>query len=94
MLKATTAPSKSLRPNAAGRLATTTRYATGLFRPFGIAFYPPGPNPRWVYVAENDKVVRFSYQGGDLKARGRPEIVVTNLPRGAGQLPGRGHWTL
>lgn len=82
-----------LRPDAAGKLVTTQRYATGLFRPFGIAFYPPGPTPRWVYVAENDKVVRFPYQSGDLQARGPAEIVVPNLPHGAGQLPGRGHWT-
>ena len=31
-------------------------------RPFGIAFYPPGDDPRWVYVANNNSVVRFAYQ--------------------------------
>src|SRR5215813_4423940 len=25
-------------------------FATGLKRPFGIAFYPPGNDPQWVYV--------------------------------------------
>jgi glucose/arabinose dehydrogenase len=82
-----------LRPNSAGKLVTTRRYATRLFRPFGIAFYPLGPDPRWLYVAQNDKVVRFPYRNGDLKARGAAQIVVASLPRGAGQLPGRGHWT-
>ena len=28
------------------RLGTAAVFATGLYRPFGIAFYPPGPNPR------------------------------------------------
>src|SRR6202042_1919106 len=25
-------------------------FAAGLDKPFGIAFYPPGPEPKWVYV--------------------------------------------
>lgn len=36
-------------------------FASGLQQPYGIAFYPPGPNPRWVYVANSDGVVRFAY---------------------------------
>ncbi len=28
-------------------------FATGLRRPFGIAFYPPGADPQWVYVAKH-----------------------------------------
>src|SRR6184192_3997708 len=51
-------------------------FATGLERPFGIAFHPPGPDPRWVYVGETGSVVRFPYQNGDLKARGARQIVV------------------
>jgi glucose/arabinose dehydrogenase len=34
-------------------------YAGGLRQPFGIAFYPPGPNPEWIYIANSDSVVRF-----------------------------------
>src|SRR5258707_10599715 len=37
-------------------------YATGLKGPFGIAFYPDGDNPQWVYVANTDSVVRFPYK--------------------------------
>ena len=37
-------------------------FARGLDEPFGIAFYPPGPDPKWVYVAETDAVVRFPYE--------------------------------
>src|SRR5690242_12998354 len=57
-------------------------FASGLDEPFGIAFYPPGPNPQWVYVANMRSVVRFAYRAGDLKARARPETVVHSLPRG------------
>lgn len=71
---------------------TTETFASGLVKPFGIAFYPPGPNPRFVYVGNTDSVVRFPYRNGDLKARGEAEMVVDNLP-GGGRLRGGGHWT-
>ena len=67
-------------------------FAAGLERPFGIAFYPPGPEPQYVYVANTGSVVRFPYRNGDLKARGAAETVVSNIP-GGGQLRGGGHWT-
>jgi glucose/arabinose dehydrogenase len=51
-------------------------YASGLNGPFGIAFYPAGNDPKWVYVANNDSVVRFPYHAGDLKASAKPETVV------------------
>ena len=54
-------------------------FATGLDRPFGIAFYPGGDNPQWIYVANNNSVVRFPYRNGDLKARGDAEVVVPHL---------------
>jgi glucose/arabinose dehydrogenase len=75
-----------------GRAATMEIYAGGLFKPFGVAFYPPGPDPRYLYVANTGSVVRFPYRNGDLHARGRPETVVPNLP-GGGRLRGGGHWT-
>src|SRR5208282_2859248 len=31
-----------------GRVRTVETFATGLDKPFGIAFYPPGPDPEWV----------------------------------------------
>ena len=57
-------------------------YASGLNRPFGIAFFPGGNNPQWIYVANTDGVVRFPYRSGDLKASGSPETIVANLPHG------------
>ncbi|HEX9470340.1 MAG TPA: sorbosone dehydrogenase family protein [Bradyrhizobium sp.] len=59
-------------------------YASGLRGPFGIAFYPSGDNPQWVYVANTDSVVRFPYRAGDLKAAQKPETVVAELPHGYG----------
>jgi glucose/arabinose dehydrogenase len=59
-------------------------YASGLSRPFGIAFFPAGDDPQWVYVANTDSVVRFPYHAGDLKASGEPETIVASLPHGSG----------
>jgi glucose/arabinose dehydrogenase len=67
-------------------------YSTGLTQPFGIAFYPPGSNPNYLYVANTDSVVRFPYRKGDMQATGKPEIVVASIP-GGGRLRGGGHWT-
>ena len=53
--------------------ASNVAFAEGLDRPFGIAFYPLGPKPKWVYVANANSVVRFAYKSGDLKASGPPE---------------------
>ena len=56
-------------------------FASGLTEPYGIAFYPPGPNPQYVYIGDTDAVLRFPYHNGDLKATGKPEHLV-NLPSG------------
>ncbi len=69
-----------------GKAEQAAIFATGLNRPFGINFYPPGPNPQWIYVGNTDSVVRFPYQNGDLKSRGPAEHLV-DLPSGGG------HWT-
>lgn len=75
-----------------GKPETNEVYASGLSLPFGIAFYPPGPKPTHVYVANTNSVVRFAYNEADTRARARPETVVPNLP-GFGRLRGGGHWT-
>lgn len=61
-------------------------FASGLNQPYGIAFYPAGANPQWVYVANTDGVVRFPYRNGDLEATGKAETIVKELPTGY-------HWT-
>ncbi|MDT5263343.1 MAG: hypothetical protein QOC61_2347 [Acidobacteriota bacterium] len=77
---------------AAGKAETSEVFAADLHQPFGIAFYPPGPDPRYIYIADTDAVLRFPYRSGDLKARGPAETVVPDLP-GGGRLRGGGHWT-
>jgi glucose/arabinose dehydrogenase len=75
-----------------GKAATISSYATGLDHPFGIAFYPAGANPQWIYVGNATTVIRFAYKSGDLKAARAPETIVPDLP-GYAQLRGGGHWT-
>ncbi|MEO6951418.1 MAG: PQQ-dependent sugar dehydrogenase [Polyangia bacterium] len=53
-------------------------FAEGLDAPFGIAFYPAN-DPRWVYVAEQNDVVRFPYTRGDLHAEGPPQRIIAEL---------------
>jgi glucose/arabinose dehydrogenase len=77
--------------DANGKPKQVSTYADGLSQPFGIAFYPAGPNPKWVYIGDTDAVVRFPYKNGDLKASGPPEKLA-DLP-GGGKLRGGGHWT-
>jgi glucose/arabinose dehydrogenase len=74
-----------VQPAAPEKLST---FAASLDRPFGIAFYPPGPDPRFVYVADNNAVLRFPYRSGDLAARGPAETIVPQLSKTTG-----GHWT-
>ena len=59
-------------------------FAEELQRPFGISFYPPGNKPEWVYVANNNSVVRFPYHNGNLKPAGPPEVIVPKLADGTG----------
>ena len=71
---------------AEGKPEKQETFATGLNRPFGINFYPPGPNPEYIYVGNTDAVVRFPYRNDDMKARG-PAEKLADLPAG------KGHWT-
>jgi glucose/arabinose dehydrogenase len=81
-----------------GKPQRVETFATGLTLPFGIAFYPPGPNPQYVYVGNTGSIVRFPYKNGDMEATGPAEVVISDLP--AGSVPGQpakpgtgGHFT-
>jgi len=56
-------------------------FASGLNIPFGMAFYPPGDDPQWLYVANMDSVVRFPYHNGDIRAASPPQHLL-DLPSG------------
>jgi glucose/arabinose dehydrogenase len=75
-----------------GKAAHIAKFATGLDHPFGIAFYPAGPNPKYVYVGNATTIQRFPYKSGDVHASGPAETVVPDIP-GYAQLTGGGHWT-
>jgi glucose/arabinose dehydrogenase len=72
-------------PPGTRKAGAATVFAAGLSQPFGIAFWPPSA-PRFVYVAETARVLRYPYANGDLQALGPAEPVLTGLPEG-------GHWT-
>ena len=75
------------RPGAPGAgPAQGEIFADGVQRVYGIAFYPSGENPRFVYVATPDSVMRFPYRSGDMKASG-PAEKIASLPGGGG------HWS-
>jgi glucose/arabinose dehydrogenase len=69
-----------------GKAEQAAIFASGLKRPYGIAFYPPGPDPQWIYIGTTSEVLRFPYHNGDLKASGAAEHIA-DLPSGGG------HWT-
>jgi glucose/arabinose dehydrogenase len=69
-----------LRPSAGGDKAETASvFATGLSRPYGLALWPSGANPKYLYVANVNSVVRYPYAAGDVKAKGEPETVVDKI---------------
>ncbi|MGV3615228.1 MAG: PQQ-dependent sugar dehydrogenase [Fimbriimonas sp.] len=67
-----------------GRADERHVFATGLNLPYGIAFHG-----NYLYVANTDSVVRFSYRAGQTEAAGEPETVVEELPHGGR----KNHWT-
>jgi glucose/arabinose dehydrogenase len=67
-------------PAGSAKPQTISEFASGLPQAFGIQFYPLGPNPKWVYVATSNGLVRFAYTNGDLKATGKPERLVSGIP--------------
>jgi glucose/arabinose dehydrogenase/cytochrome c2 len=78
-----------MRPSADGaKAASVETFAQGLLLPFGIEFYP-AKNPKWLYVGETNRVVRYAYKSGDVKASAVPEVVVPELSPSAGG----GHFT-
>ena len=74
-----------LHPSPDGRTSIKADvFAQGLDKPFGIAFYPNAEAPKWLYVAETNRVIRFPFKKGDVKASGAPEVVVPQLSASAG----------
>jgi glucose/arabinose dehydrogenase len=77
---------KVLRATPGQETPQIETFATGLLLPFGIAFYPLGPEPSFVYVANVNSIVRFAYVNGDLHARGPAETIVPHAVAADGSL--------
>jgi glucose/arabinose dehydrogenase len=75
---------KVLRSTDGMKADTAEVFATGLSRPYGMAFWPSGANPQYLYVAGVNSVVRIPYRNGDLKARSKPEVIVPELSETSG----------
>lgn len=75
---------KLLRSSTGERVDTVSVFASGLERPYGMAFYPSGSNPRYLYVATLNQVVRLPYRRGELTAGAAPQVVVPALTVGTG----------
>src|SRR5438046_6132885 len=58
---------------------TETFAERDLNKPFGIAFYPPGDDPKFLYVTNTDGVIRILYRNGDLNARGAAQQPAARL---------------
>lgn len=68
---------KVIRGAHAGSVQVFTE--RGLNKPFGMAFYPTGDDPQFLYVANTDGLIRFPYRNGDLKVRGPAEKLAATL---------------
>jgi glucose/arabinose dehydrogenase len=73
------------RGGSAGAPAKPEVFAQGIDRPYGILFYPAA-DPRYVYVAAANQVVRYPYRSGAVQAVGPAEVIVSNIPT-------ERHWT-
>jgi glucose/arabinose dehydrogenase len=70
---------------ASGKPVNPVVFAENLEKPYGIAFLP-ATEPRYVYVAASNQVVRYPYRSGSLKASGPAEVIIANIPT-------KRHWT-
>jgi glucose/arabinose dehydrogenase len=69
--------------NGDGKVDERFVFASGLSRPFGMAFWK-----NYLYVGDTDAVIRFTYKPGQTKAEGSPEKIA-DLPMNGY----REHWT-
>jgi glucose/arabinose dehydrogenase/cytochrome c2 len=74
-----------LHPAADGQRAAGSQvFVSGLNQPFGLAFFPSSTEPRWLYVAETNRVMRYPWHTGDALPTGRAEVVIPELPAAGG----------
>jgi glucose/arabinose dehydrogenase len=69
-----------------GKVERKETFASGLRQPYGMAFHPPGKNPKWLYVANSNGVVRFPYSNDTMQSGGEAEEIIRDIPSAH-------HWT-
>ncbi|HEY0956506.1 MAG TPA: PQQ-dependent sugar dehydrogenase [Roseateles sp.] len=75
---------KVFRSSTGETADVVSTFAAGMDRPFGLAFWPTGADPQYLYVAFVNSIVRYPYRNGDLVAGGEPEVVVPRLSQAVG----------
>jgi glucose/arabinose dehydrogenase len=66
-------------PRGSAKPEVNRVFASDLYQPYGVAFYPPNAEPEWVYIANSDGVVRYRYKNGDVIATGLPETITKRI---------------
>jgi glucose/arabinose dehydrogenase len=69
---------KVIQSNPSGGATKDFDYATGLQRPHDIVFHKIGET-QYVYIAEKNQIIRYTYTNGDTQAKNK-EVIVANLP--------------
>ena len=67
--------------DGADKPALNQVFVSGLDRPFGVAFYPPGPDPKWVYVASPNTWCAIPTPTATSPPAGRPRPWSPSWPR-------------
>ncbi len=75
-------------PDGAARPSAEAVFADGLDQPFGIAFWPPRPEPRFLYVGEINRVIRYPFHSGATRPDGPAQTVVPEIAPTTSD-----HWT-
>lgn len=74
-----------LRPDGSGKKsAHSTVFAGDLDEPFGMVLVPAGAHPKWLYVAETNRIVRYAYTPGASAPSGKPEVIVAQISPSTG----------
>ncbi len=71
-----------LSPDGASVVERKT-FVSGLDGPFGLGFYPPGPEPKWLYRRDHRRPsCAFRTSAATSSHRSKPEMLVRDLPDG------------
>ncbi len=78
-----------VRPGVNGTDPTQFTWASGLYKPHDIVFHTIA-GTTYVYVAEGDKVARYTYAAGSTSGQGR-QVIISGLPSASSPELGGGY---